>query len=105
MPFNESICGCFGDPKQCCDTICCTTCQVGRQCSAIEGQPNSHNCMWCCISCFTMACMPMCLRCKVSEKFKLEEVACTSCLIGWCCPICSLCATGRELNFRGINPG
>ena len=103
--FHHSCTGCFSDCSQCMDTICCWNCQLGRQCSAVDGIPHNHNCGMCCLS-YCFGCwFPMCLRCKVSDKFQLGENCCTSCICGSCFPACSVCQTGRELNYRGINPG
>ena len=105
MPFYHSLCGCCDDCSQCFDTLFCACCQMGRQCSAIDAKPDTHDCGMCCLAYFVGGCFPMCLRCKVSDKFELGESCCCSMVCGCVFPACSVCQTGRELNFRGINPG
>ena len=105
MPYHHGTCGCFEDTSVCCDTLFCPCCQMGRQCSALEGNADTHNCGMCVVALCVGGCFPMCLRCKVSDKFQLEESCCASFICGWLFPACSVCMTGRELNFRGVNPG
>lgn len=105
MPFHQSLCGCLSDTSQCFDTVCCCCCQMSRQCSAIDAKPDRHDCGMCLLALCLGEFFPVCLRCKISDKFMLEEHCCTSCLSGLCCASCSVCQTGRELNFRGLNPG
>ena len=103
--FHHSVCGCFSDVAQCCDTYWCPCCQMGRQCDAIAGQPHSCGCGMCIVAYCFPSCFPTCIRCKVSDKFQLGENCCVSLICGHFCYACSLCQTGRELNFRGVNPG
>ena len=103
--YYHSVWGCFSDMSQCCDTYWFPCCQMGRQCAAVEGQPHSCGCGMCLVGFCFPEFMPMCIRCKVSDKFQLGENCCTSMICGLCCYQCSLCQTGRELNYRGVNPG
>ena len=106
--FSQSLCGCFDDLSLCCDTICCPCYQVGHQYAAIQGRPHSNSGCECMCSNFLPILLPMyasCIRCKTSNKYNLGESCCLSTVIGCCVPMCSLCQTGRELNYRGTNPG
>ena len=105
MPFHNGTFGCMSDCNQCLDTCFCFCCQVGRQCEALDGRANTHGCGMCCAAYCCGFIFPTCLRCKVSDKYQLEESCCSSFICGWCCGPCSVCMTGRELNFRGVNPG
>ena len=105
MPYYSSTFGCFSDTAVCMDTFFCPCCQVGRQCAALRGEADTHDCGNCLLSVICAWAMPMCLRCKVSDKFELGEAAVVSCVCGMFCSACSVCMTGRELNFRGSNPG
>ena len=109
MPsYEQSLFGCLSDTSQCCDTIFCPCYQVGHQYAAIKGQPHTNSttecrCSYCCF--WTMPFYVTCLRCKVSGRHQLGESCPISAFKGLCCTACSLCQTGRELNFRGTNPG
>ena len=105
MPYISSTLGCCSDLSHTCDTWCCFPCQVGRQCNAIAGVPNQHSCGNCIIGLFCAPFMGCCLRCKVSDKYQLEEGCLVSCLCGTLCAPCSVCMTGRELAVRGTTPG
>eukprot|EP00658_Telonema_sp_P-2_P053079 TRINITY_DN414_c0_g1_i1.p1 TRINITY_DN414_c0_g1~~TRINITY_DN414_c0_g1_i1.p1 ORF type:complete len:142 (+),score=16.75 TRINITY_DN414_c0_g1_i1:259-684(+) len=105
MPFRHSTLGCFDDLSVLCDTLLCPCCQMSRQCSAAEGYANQCGSGMCLLSTCFFSFFPMCLRCKVSDRYQLDETWMMSCLIGLFCATCSVCATGRELNFRGVNPG
>ena len=104
-PFQNTLCGCFDDAMQCLDTIFCFYCQVGRQCSAIDGHKNMANCGMCCVTCCFPYITPIVLRFKVVSKYNLEENGAVTCLLAWLCVGPSTCQTGRELNTRGTNPG
>eukprot|EP00164_Ancoracysta_twista_P019154 GFYU01033527.1.p1 GENE.GFYU01033527.1~~GFYU01033527.1.p1 ORF type:complete len:137 (+),score=4.00 GFYU01033527.1:81-491(+) len=105
MSYHHTLCGCCIDKPQCFDTLCCWCCQMSRQCSAIDAKPDTHNCGMCLLATCLGVGFPMCLRCKLSDKFLLDESVCKSCMSGLCCAACSVCQTGRELNHRGLNPG
>lgn len=105
MPYVNTTCGCFDDTSVCMDTLCCPCCQVGRQCNAVEGKADEHGCCMCLFASCFFPIMAICLRCRVSDRFSLEEGCCVSTCCGCCFPCCSVCMTGRELNYRGINPG
>ena len=105
MPFHHSTLACYDDFSVACDTLMCPCCQMSRQCSAVEGYANTMGNGMCLLSLCFGAVFPMCLRCKVSDRYQLDEACFVSFLLGSCCATCSVCATGRELNFRGVNPG
>ena len=105
MPYINTTFGCFEDINVCLDTYFFFCCQVGRQCNAVDGIENQHNCGMCFLALCFAGFYPGCLRAKVSEKYQLEEGCLTSCICGMCCGPCSVCMTGRELNERGTNPG
>ena len=105
MPFHNSTLECFNDCSVMFDTLLCPCCQMSRQCSAVEGYANQCNTCTCMLSMCFFAVFPMCIRCKVSDRYQLGETWAESCIIGLLCSSCSVCATGRELNFRGVNPG
>eukprot|EP00658_Telonema_sp_P-2_P053083 TRINITY_DN414_c0_g1_i6.p1 TRINITY_DN414_c0_g1~~TRINITY_DN414_c0_g1_i6.p1 ORF type:complete len:140 (+),score=18.34 TRINITY_DN414_c0_g1_i6:252-671(+) len=105
MPFHNSVLGCFDDLSVLCDTLLCPCCQMSRQCSAAEGYANQCGSGMCLLSICFFSVFPMCLRCKVSDRYQLGESCIVSCGLGLLCGTCSVCATGREFNFRGVNPG
>lgn len=105
MPFHHSTFGCLSQPAICIDTLLCPCCQVGRQCHALKNEKDDMSCFWCLVSIVTFPIMPMCLRCRVSDKFGLGEFVGKSVVCGLLCAPCSLCMTNRELNHRGVNPG
>lgn len=105
VPMHHTLFGCFSDGKQCADSFFCFYCQVGRQCSAIDGHKDMANCGMCCATCCFPYIVPICVRFKVVEKYSLDESGGITCLLGWFCGGCSTCQMGRELNFRGTNPG
>jgi Cys-rich protein (TIGR01571 family) len=108
--FSTGVCGCMDDKASCIDTICCYPCQVGRQCNALEGKVNEGNMMYCLVT--TLACwcglheIAACLlRCKVVDRYNLDESKVMSCCCGVFCLLCSVCQTYREVTLRGSWPG
>ena len=104
-PYIHTLFGCRADPKQAIDTFFCFYCQIGRQCSAIDGHKNMANCGMCCAACCFPYIVPACVRSKVVKKYEIDETCLHVVLLGLFCAGCSTCQMGRELNSRGVNPG
>ena len=108
MPFRTGLCGCMMDKGGCCDIMCCTPCQLGRMCNALEGQPSTGNCLWCCLGTFIPAVTYVgagVVRCKVVQKFDLSESPIISFCMCYFCWWCSFCQAHRELTLQGVTPG
>eukprot|EP00755_Sulcionema_specki_P002079 Sspe_Gene.118013::Locus_110476_Transcript_2_2_Confidence_0.800_Length_736::g.118013::m.118013 len=108
---------CFQDMGVCCDVMCCTLCQLSRQCSAVkEDIADDMNWPVCCALTLLPALIPpagilsICfagwhIRHTMRKKHNLMGDACEDLLMTLCCFQCMLCQQNRELTARGISPG
>jgi Cys-rich protein (TIGR01571 family) len=103
--FQTGLLGCMEHTGSCIDTFCCYCCQIGRQFNAADGMPNSLNVLRCLCSLYAPNLCTALLRCKVVEKFNINEGKIISCCIGCICYPCSICQTHRELALNNLNPG
>ena len=87
------------------DTLFCLPCQLGRQCSALDGITNAPNCMFCLVGMCTGPLMVPVIRKKLVDKYSIDEGICTTCCCGLLCHACSTCQAHRELTLRGTWPG
>jgi Cys-rich protein (TIGR01571 family) len=105
MPFETGLLACMDDKASCLDGLCCHCCQIGRQFRALDGQVDQLSVVHCILGLmFPNVCAPL-LRCRVSDKFHLEEGVIVSLCAGCICINCSICQTHRQLTMRNCWPG
>ena len=111
--WSSGLCDCCKEFGSCLDVMCCTSCQVSRQCEAIDGKENSMDCCTCILSMILLnygsggaGILAMIIRYRLIAKFNLvdESNIETFCKAG-CCPYCSLCQTHREMANIRPSPG
>ena len=110
--WNSGICQCCDDTGGCLDVVCCMPCQISRQCSAIDDQPNVMDCGYMCCALLGMyqgsagtAFMAVAIRYRMVAKYNIMmEGAIMTALLGIFCFPMSLCQTSRMLMQMGRNP-
>ena len=94
-------------PMMACNVCCCAPCQIGRQCSAINGVNKTLAIPYCIGSLLGPGfhiCI-CCIRMKVSEKYGMQENCMVSMIMAFTCPFCSLLQTQQILRRAGARPG
>lgn len=99
---------CLSDVRGCLDSVCCFSCQFGRQCAALAGSSDTLDQRACLLAFFVPCgapCFVMNLRSSIRSRFGISGSMGNDLLMSWCCLGCSHCQHQRELSNRGYWPG
>lgn len=112
--WKGGLCSCMDDTMSCLDVWCCYSCNVSRQCLAIDGDAKKQEGIdfaYCCcafvlqFSSYGTVLVAGIVRQRVVEKFNIKN---EDILMTWvqaiCCPLCSTCQTHRALQQLGTGP-
>lgn len=105
--WRHELFSCCDEQFLCFDVHCNCPCAIARQWDALEGRPDSMNCLICWAGlCFNLSvCLSCAVRYSMVSRFHIDESPCWTAVIGCCVPSCAACQQHRELTVRGLRPG
>ena len=111
--WSSGTLACMSDCGECCDTMCCMYCKLGKIKGRMDtGIPNMSM-LCCCVPLlldmfavsFASTIAACLIRKEVVEKYGIEESPVMTCLCSVCCKYCAICQMTREMAVRGESPG